>query len=92
MIRLTNYNGKSKKQTTSFFIQSKGLDAGKVLNEPIANCFEVEIDKNVLDENYAFYLVSAVYYKGCFKKYVKGTAVPYITIKDGLKAINDFFK
>jgi len=90
MMNLTVYNTKEQKETTAFFIQSKGENLGKVIKSATANCFEVEIDTSILDEDYAFYLIQGVFTAGYFKKYSSGSVIPFITKKGVINAINDF--
>ena len=90
MINLTIYNPKNQKETTAFFIQSKGENLGKVMKSASANCFEVEVDTSILDEDYAFYLIKGVFTAGYFKKYNSGSVIPFITKAAAVRAINDF--
>lgn len=92
MLKLTTYNKKDIKKTTAFFMQSKGYKSGEVMREPSANCFEVEIDTEILNKNYAFYLLHSVFNTGYFKKHLKGSVIPYITKESAINAINDFTK
>jgi hypothetical protein len=89
MIQVKTHN---KKNNTDFFIQSKGNNAGQPLNESTANCFDVIIaDKNRVLPQYAFYMVLNAYNQDAFKKYIKGSVIPFITIDDFITAFNEFY-
>ena len=90
MIKATNYNGTKAKETTSFFIQSKGNKSGNPIKTPSANCFEISVDPNFLNADYTFYLFSHLFNTGVFQKNIKGSVIPFITKDMILKAFNDF--
>lgn len=75
-----------------FYIQSKGNNAGKPMRTPSANCFGVLVDQSVLLPDYFYYVVEAVYSAGVFKKYLRGSVVKFITIKDFSLALHDFYR
>ncbi|ANW96254.1 hypothetical protein AXE80_08160 [Wenyingzhuangia fucanilytica] len=64
-----------------FFILNKGLNSGKPLYNPCPNCFVVttttEEDKNTL-----FHLSMMLQIGGFYAYYLKGSVIPFITIKD----------
>jgi hypothetical protein len=91
MIKLTTYT-EVQKSSTAFYIQSKGCNAGKIMVDPSKNCFEVEIDPNIFDDKYAFYLFQTIYINGYFKKYITVSVIPFLTKKSAFDAINDFFQ
>jgi len=41
--------------------------------------------------DYFYYMVLNAYNQGAFKKYIKGTAVPFLTIEDFKKALIEFY-
>lgn len=60
----------------SFFIQSKGLHAGRPLRNYIPNCFSV-----YTQIPFAFELIDCIYSAGYFKYFQIGSVVPYIRIR-----------
>lgn len=67
----------------SFYIQSKGLHAGRPLKKPIANCFVV-----YSDDEHLFSRVYALYVGKFFAYYIGGSVVPFIRIDDVRKLID----
>lgn len=91
MIKLITYT-ESNKSLANFYIQSKGSNAGQVMDKPTKNCFCVQVDPNIFDDKYAFYLFQTIYSAGFFKKYITGSVIPYLTKQSAFNAINDFFQ
>ena len=64
-----------------FFILNKGLNSGKPLQNPCPNCYVIttqsESDKNTL-----FHLTMMLQIGGFYKPFLKGSVIPFITIKD----------
>ncbi|MCG1037290.1 DUF6943 family protein [Polaribacter sargassicola] len=64
-----------------FFILNKGLNSGKPLTDPCANCFVVttftEETKNTL-----FHLSMMLQIGGFYAYYLKGSVIPFISIDD----------
>jgi hypothetical protein len=69
----------------SFYIQCKGEHSGKPLKKPIPNCFACYSENENL-----FSLVYALYVGGYFKIYLKGSVIPFITIDETKKLINQY--
>jgi len=83
---------KDKESKADFYVQSKGQNAGQPLRDPIANCFEITVtDTERLLPDYLYYMVLAAFNAGAFKPYIRGTAVPFLTIEDFKKALIDFY-
>ena len=89
----THQVGKSYAQP-HFFILNKGLNSGKPLSNPCANCFVV-ITQNDCDKNTLFYLSLMLQIGGFYAYYLKGSVIPFIsindcrnTLKNGLKSNN----
>jgi len=70
---IKTYNG----QKADFYIQAKGLHAGRPMKNPIPNCFAV----NTEVEN-AFEVVSSLWIGQSFKYYIGGSCCPFIRIGD----------
>tara|TARA_R110000737_G_scaffold57476_1_gene82823 strand:- start:550 stop:942 length:393 start_codon:yes stop_codon:yes gene_type:complete len=61
----------------TFYIQSKGLNAGRPLKTPMVNSFVVKTDiKN------AYEIVYSLWKSNVFEKYIVGSVIPFIKIKD----------
>jgi len=73
-----------KPMKADFYIQSKGLHAGRPLKEPIANCFAVTSENKTL-----FELVYALYIAKEFEYFIIGSVIPFIRIGDVESLIKD---
>ena len=73
---------KFAKKDADFYILKKGKNAGRIEKEAGPNTVGVVVDKEVLDPSYAKYMFGHIDNTGAFKKYQKGTAIPYITNDD----------
>lgn len=91
MFTLKSYNSEKESQV-DFFVISKGNNAGKPIREATPNCFEVKvIDEEILLPDYLYYMVLAAYEAGAFKKYLRGSVIPFITIEDFYKAFFEYY-
>lgn len=79
MATIKTYNGSQNDAT--FYIQSKGKNAGQPLINPIPNCFAVYT--NVQN---AFEIVYALHTAKAFNQYIIGSVIPFIRI-DAMKKI-----
>jgi restriction endonuclease S subunit len=73
MTTIKTFNGSTENVT--FYIQSKGNNAGQPLTNPIPNCFAVCTDV----EN-AFEIVYALFTAKAFNQYIIGSVIPFIRI------------
>ncbi|MGY5354193.1 DUF6943 family protein [Wenyingzhuangia sp. IMCC45467] len=64
-----------------FFILNKGLNSGKPLYKPCPNCFVV-ITTTEEDKNTLFHLSMMLQIGRFYAYYLKGSVIPFITIKD----------
>lgn len=88
MFKVSTHNKSFK---ADFFVQSKGNNAGKPMKQPTANCFDVVVtETEILLPEYLYYVVYAAYSAGAFKKHIRGSVVPFITIEDFNKALLEF--
>ena len=78
MITIKTYNGTE----ADFYIQAKGLNAGRPLRQPIANCFSVNTNiQNAYEIIYCLWTAKAFYSN------IIGTCIPFIRISDVKKII-----
>ncbi|UZR99631.1 DUF6943 family protein [Chondrinema litorale] len=91
MYLIQSYSVNSSLQA-DFYIQSKGVNAGKPMREPSANCFIVLTDRSQLLPDYFYYMVLAAFNTGIFRKYLSGSVIPFLTQKDFSKALLEYYK
>ena len=79
-------NGRNYNQP-HFYIQNKGLNSGRALNDPIPNCFvlttETEEQRELL-----YYLCQSLMVGQFFKNFIIGSVIPFIRIDDTRKVLN----
>ena len=64
-----------------FYVLCKGLNSGKPLNAPCANCFIVSAGSK--EETETLYWLSFAMWKGrAFHPQLRGSVIPFITIRD----------
>jgi hypothetical protein len=69
-------------QDPHFWIQTKGMNAGQPLKQPIANCVGIRAHEDVLVPQYLYYVVLHLYNQQRFASALKGSVIPYITQRD----------
>lgn len=74
-----------------FFILNKGLNSGKPLKKPCANCFVVKTS-NVDEKNTLFHLSMMLQIGGFYAIYLKGSVIPFISIDDCRKVLKSNLK
>ncbi len=72
-----------KKQQADFYIQSKGLHSGRPLRNAIPNCFAV-YDSKPED----FSLVQALYIGRFFEPLIRGSVIPFVSIREVRQVVN----
>lgn len=70
----------------SFYVLSKGENAGKPLEKPCPNCFTVSCSSSVTRE-YWFWLSWGLWKSRSFHYYLRGSVIPFIRITDYREAI-----
>jgi hypothetical protein len=70
-----------------FFILNKGLNSGKPLEKPCPNCFVVQTESQAM-RNDLFNLSLMLQMGGYYSFHLKGSVIPFITIKDCYKTIS----
>lgn len=64
-----------------FFILSKGLNAGKPLDQPCPNCF-VAYCNDKTDRQFFYWLTYALWQCGTYKICLVGSVIPFLRISD----------
>lgn len=75
-------------QRAPFLRASKGKNSGKPLTEPCPNCFVVST-KTEEDKQFLYALSFGLWKAKSFEYFLKGSVIPFITIGDCKKALND---
>ncbi len=78
-------------ENANFYIQLKGDNAGKPLKTPIANCIGIVANADIFLPEYLYYLFLAIFNSGLYRKYIRGSVVPYIRQSDIALAVRDWF-
>ena len=72
------------------FILSKGLNAGKPLAQPCPNCFAMEFSS--ADDAFRFRALCLILMQShIFSQYLKGSVIPFLTIRDFRSIISRYF-
>ncbi len=80
-IRIQSYNRKQEVKPHSFYALSKGLNSGKPLPSPCANCFVVSVE-NEDERNRLYWLCFSLWQANAFHPLLAGSVIPFIRIKD----------
>ena len=83
---MKRYNPNLKTNNDSFYIQSHGLNAGKPLKEPIPNSWHVETKVSN-----AFEICFIVYNSKFLKNYLRGSVIPFLSLREYRKIIKPLF-
>lgn len=70
-----------------FYVLSKGLNSGRVMNKPCPNCFVVTTETDEQREA-LYYLCQSLQIGEYFKFYIIGSVIPFIRIDDTRKVLN----
>lgn len=74
----------------AFYIQLKGMNAGKPMKEKITNSIGISPDENIFIPEFFYYLILNLFNSGKFSSRLKGSAVPYIRKSDITAVIIEF--
>ena len=81
MHTIKTYNMNSKPNHYSFYILSKGYNAGKPLEKPCPNCFLVSTDSEEHRAN-LFWVCYSLWKSGTFLPLLCGSVIPFLHIDD----------
>ena len=71
-----------------FFILNKGLNSGKPLEEPCFNCYVI-MTKSQVECDTLYHLSMMLLIGGFYKRKLKGSVIPFITINDCSKTLKE---
>lgn len=64
-----------------FFILNKGINSGKPLRQPCANCFVIQLhDTAALEKIY--WMIEGLWRSKAFHPYLRGSVIPFINLED----------
>lgn len=69
-----------------FFVLSKGLNSGKPLDQPCANCFIITTKCQKLKDQ-LYWLCFGLWQTKAFHYYLRGSVIPFITINEFKNAL-----
>ncbi|MEQ8472550.1 MAG: hypothetical protein RIC35_15270 [Marinoscillum sp.] len=91
--RVNTFSAQELPKGPHFFVLSKGLNAGKPMDKPCANCYLVctEFEEN---RHLFYWLCFALWKSGYFKKHLVGSVIPFLRVNDlrtGLQIIGSHY-
>ena len=87
---IKTYNGTTAEPAeneTVFFVQSKGLNAGRPLKKAIPNCWEVRTNRSI-----DFEILYIVFESKILESFIIGSVIPFIRLNDYKNIINPILK
>lgn len=90
-IRLRTWTPRELVRSHDFFIQAKGLHAGRPMNESCANCFIVPC-KSEEQREQLFGLTLALWHARGFQFYILGSVIPFIRLRDAEGLLNHAYE
>ncbi|MFY0608519.1 MAG: hypothetical protein JXR10_17515 [Cyclobacteriaceae bacterium] len=78
---VSTYCGSANPQKPHFYVLSKGLNAGKPLDEPCPNCFLVATETEESKQLF-YWLCYALWKSGYFRRHLVGSVIPFLRIND----------
>jgi hypothetical protein len=80
------YSAQVAPQSFTFYILSKGTNAGQPNLSPWVNCFAVHC--STADElDFYFWLSYSLWQTGRYKSYLRGSVIPFLTVGDARKLL-----
>lgn len=79
--KVRTYSSKSPIYKYSFFVLSKGLNSGKPLENPTANCFVILCDNEEQQQKF-YWLCYGLWQARAFHSYLCGSVIPFLRIND----------
>lgn len=78
---IKTYKPGQQQPLNSFYVLSKGENAGKPMREACPNCFTVTCS-TAADAQYWYYLSLGLWQSQSFKPYLTGSVIPFIRLSD----------
>ncbi len=75
-----------------FWIQLKGLNAGRPLREKIPNSIGVKTDPDLLVPDFLFYTLEYLFLTGSFQPLLRGSVVPFLTRRAILDVLSSHWR
>ena len=75
-----------------FWIQMKGLNAGRPLREKIPNSIGVKTDPELLVPDFLFYTLEYLFQSGAFLPLLRGSVVPFLTRRAILEVLSSHWR
>lgn len=79
--QITTYKSGQQRPEFSFYVLSKGENAGKPLQGPCPNCFTVKC-ANASEAHYWYYLSYGLWQAKAFHPFLTGSVIPFIRLAD----------
>lgn len=79
--KIQTYNPKKDVSQYSFFVLCKGLNSGKPLKQPCANCFILSA-KNNDDKEFFYWLTYGLWQSKAYHHLLCGSVIPFIRIDE----------
>jgi hypothetical protein len=83
---------KNEESPPAFYVHSKGDKAGLPSDTPIPSGYVVYLDETQLIPQYFKYVLMYLNQSGAFKRYEKGSVIPFVRVEDMTDVIYDFFR
>lgn len=83
---IKTYRSGFETKNPHFYILNKGMNSGKPLEMPCANCFSLSCSSEA-DKEFYYWLLFGLWRTKAFHPFLKGTVIPFITLTDLKKCI-----
>ena len=83
---IKTYRNGFETKNPHFYILNKGMNSGKPLEMPCANCFSLSCNSEA-DKEFYFWLLFGVWRTKAFHPFLRGTVIPFITLTNLKKCI-----
>lgn len=87
-LKILTYNPKNQKSDFEIYVLCKGLNSGKPLDNPCANCFVISC-KNTQEMYYLRSLLFGMWKAKAFHPHLIGSVIPFIRIADFRNLISE---
>jgi len=81
MLNIKCFNQSHPPKDYSFYVLSKGNNAGRPMRQPCPNCFTITFDDYDMREDY-YWTCFAIYNSRIFESYLTGSVIPFLRLPD----------